>query len=75
MTAPTKGLIVKRHWLYAAQLGDLLFVYRSPLVKDDDTMYRPVKAMIAGHQLDHREQVEDPDMMFGKAQLSIYKKV
>lgn len=65
-------------WLYARTHRFLgltgLIVYRSVAVKTTDPIYRPVRRMLdtEPHSVLSRTEVEDKDMMFGLAELSMY---
>lgn len=52
-----------------------LSVYRSALVRDDHDLYASTAQFIAEHGLSLHEEtaVEDPDMMMGRATLSLYR--
>lgn len=52
--------------------GRWLCVYRSVVVKDTDDSYRPILELAEGHEPIVREQVIDPDMMFGRAEALKY---
>lgn len=66
------------HWLYARTHKVLgitgLIVYRSAAVRETDRIYRPVKQVLDSerHKVLEKAQVEDKDMMFGLAELSMY---
>lgn len=66
-------------WLYAWRTTELegglswLSVYRSVLLDDDSTMYRPALDLIAGAELITNETVFDPEMTFGQAELALYE--
>ena len=65
-------------WLYASvvqlQNGVGLLVYKSPAVPDTDPAYEPVRRFLNQHQ--HSvlvsESVRDLDMMFGRADHTMY---
>lgn|GEM_PF-3656784 len=49
--------------------GIVLWVYRSPVVRDTDPVYRPVRDLLGAHSVSTlvSETVEDSRMLFGKA--------
>ncbi|QDH93028.1 hypothetical protein SEA_STEPHIG9_82 [Mycobacterium phage Stephig9] len=49
-----------------------LCVYRSVVVKDSDDSYRPVLELAEGLKPVLRQEVVDPDMMFGRAEVLKY---
>jgi hypothetical protein len=55
------------------QHGSLLQVYRSPLVRDSDELYAPVRALVGLRCPDYIETVQDISMSFGMAECLIYK--
>lgn len=52
------------------KLAQRLTVFRSPLVRNDDKLFQPVAVAVTGQcvVIEHRELLDDPDMMFGKSQ-------
>lgn len=50
-----------------------VLVYRSPVVRDTDDIYKQVMTMTAGAELLLRQTIPDEGMMFGEAELSVYK--
>lgn len=60
--------------LRASATAGTAVVYGSVLVREDDRLYRPVAEFLADHGARLRSvgTVEDPDMMFGSATLSVY---
>lgn len=54
--------------------GTVLRVYRSPIVRDGDPMYQPVRDYLAltPHEVLWRGRVPDPEMMFGEAEVTVY---
>jgi hypothetical protein len=64
-------------WLYAGQLTDLgggdswRFVYRSPAIKPTGPLYRRILTYLGGAVQTAAETVEDPEMVFGSAELSL----
>lgn len=50
-------------------------VYRSKALEETDPLFRPVKDFITNHtpELLVCQQVDDEEMMFGKAEFSVYK--
>lgn len=67
------------HLLYAAtfSLADMfgLLVYKSPLVRETDSIYKPVAVMLAGPhkgELIYRQTFDDQDMMLNQGELSVY---
>ncbi|MGE2717570.1 hypothetical protein ACQI4L_26205 [Mycolicibacterium litorale] len=59
--------------LYAHRSGSDVWVYRSAIVGDDDDLYCPVLELIDGAELVHRESVADAGMVFGQAEVSLYR--
>lgn len=76
-TVASVSLLAQHHsLLYAAWLSATkLFVYRSPVVKDTDDIYLPVKSVLDSfkHRVDQTLTVIDPEMMFGEAQQTVYR--
>lgn len=65
-------------WLYARTHRFLgltgLIVYRSVAVRPSDPIYRPVRQMLDNepNRLLQQTSVQDKEMMFGQAELSMY---
>lgn len=62
-------------WLYANSIAAAgLIVYRSPLLRDSDKIYRPVAAFLKKHSLVpvFRASIPDPSMMMAQGDLIIY---
>ncbi|MCO1659679.1 hypothetical protein [Pseudonocardia humida] len=79
MNTNTREVTGVPHWLYAvvSVLADgfhAMTVYSSLLLRETDEMYRPVREFLAAHcnTLGSVERAEDPDMMFGGADLLVY---
>lgn len=53
----------------------LLHIYSSPIVREDDPMYRPVAELLAEHEHDLviEDVIPDPNMMFGQAILKVFR--
>lgn len=66
--------VVRPSWLIASGDGNRLAVLRSPLVRERDRMYQPVRDHIAEHGLVLLAQGRrpDPEYMFGEVEVSIY---
>ena len=66
-------------WLHATTVqlveGIGLSVYRSAALPANDSWLRPVRQLLDTHrhELLWRNTVEDPDMMFGEAEHTMYK--
>ncbi len=77
-TASLPGLFpfeaVEPCFLIATGDAERLEVLRSPLVRESDSMYEPVRRFIAqyGLALSAREKFEDDDWMFGEVEVSVY---
>lgn len=69
-----KVLLKKPMWIWAATVnGHQLVVYRSPIVKDDDLLFEPVKNLLKQpHRIVYAESREDENMWFGRGQLTVY---
>jgi hypothetical protein len=73
-------LAISRHaWLYAhtyalAHTAGLI-VFRSPLVRLTDTMYRPVAEILRDFpmRMMMQETIPDEEMMFGEGELTVYR--
>jgi len=54
--------------------GKILRVLRSVIVSDKDSIFQPLVDFLAltRHEVLWSETVEDPDMMFGEATLTVY---
>lgn len=61
-------------FLRARVEGRLLFVYRSPLVHDDEGIFAPVRDILnrKPHKVVVAKVFEDEQMMFGEGLLTIY---
>ncbi|WP_425298244.1 hypothetical protein [Nocardia abscessus] len=51
-----------------------IFVYRSPIVRDTDKIFKPVLELLGDAELIIRQTIPDPWMMRGKAEVSVYVK-
>jgi hypothetical protein len=66
-------------WLCAGQPANLgggnsrRFVYRGPVIKPTDPLYRRILTYPGGAVQTAAETVEDPEMVFDSAELSIYE--
>ncbi|WP_373142130.1 hypothetical protein [Mycobacterium marinum] len=71
--------IAQPSWLYAGRVTELdtgaswRFVYRSPLLKGADPLYRRLLDYLDGAVQIYAKRVADSDMMFGQAELSIHE--
>lgn len=65
-------LVNRPHFLLVSVTRTTMFVYRSLQLPVTDDWYAPVKDLIEDAELVSRVIVEDPDMMLGKAEHSIY---
>jgi hypothetical protein len=79
MATATDGYLIHHDcMLYVARFdkphGTFISVYRSSVVNDDDQIYKPVAELIDCAELDYRTVVDDDRMMFGRAELSLYKR-
>lgn len=72
--ATAKPLVVWPSFLIATGDAERLQVLRSPLVRDDDQKYEPVRRYISDHGLvlAARETFEDEHWMFGSVEMSVY---
>jgi hypothetical protein len=71
MTAPT---IERDCFLYVSQpTAGIVIVYRSALVEDTDDIYQPVLEIVGDAEPLTRTTVSDDGMMFGSAEMLIYK--
>lgn len=76
-SAPTLS-IAEAHWLYAQTcilFGiPALLIYSSPVVREDDESYKPILDLLSDShsELLVKEMVKDKDMMFGRAEWSVY---
>jgi hypothetical protein len=71
-----KLLISEPAFLYAGWVNETdLAVYQCPLVTDTDPLYEPVKSLLNSnkHRILCAEIHEDEDMMFGRANLTVYR--
>ncbi|UXA20989.1 hypothetical protein KXD98_23590 [Mycobacterium sp. SMC-4] len=66
--------IVRPHWLIAHGDSDRVEVLRSPLVRETDPSYEPVRRFIADHGLVLAAQQSFPDesFMFGSVEVSVF---
>lgn len=68
-------VVGKRGFINAYLLDEWLFVYRSPLVRDEDKAFQPVRQLL--NQRDHRIVLacvfDDEDMMFGEGHFTVYQ--
>lgn len=66
--------IVSHRWLIATGGSDSLEVFRSPLVRDDDEDYLPIKQFINDHGLvlATRETFDDDYWVFATVEVSVY---
>lgn len=62
-------------FIHARTEGRLLFVYRSPLVHDEDDAYELVKQLLneSHHRVVVARSFADDGMMFGEGLLTIYE--
>ena len=66
-------------WLYAAEIrledDTWLYVYRSAELRDDDEDYEPVIRCLSNRSWSpiFHDEYPDDDMMFGKAELWVYR--
>lgn len=69
-------LSVTHHcWLYANTIAAAgLLVYRSPMLRDTDKIYRPVADFLRHNRMAavFRARIPDPSMMMAHADLTIY---
>ncbi|WP_346129214.1 hypothetical protein [Lentzea roselyniae] len=67
-------IVDRSTFLWARRAGGKVFVYRSPLVRETDELYLPVQAAVAAldARLVHRQMRQDPNMMFGEAEICWY---
>lgn len=66
--------ITSPHFLYAWRTPDShLAVYRSVLVEDTSELFDQVRALIGGAAPVRSEVIEDADMVFGQAELLVYR--
>lgn len=80
-TAQTLPLLAVSHhaWLFAhtymltSTAG--LLVYRSLAVRHTDKIYQPIKQILSEHnpRVVVKQTIPDKDMMFGKAELEVYR--
>jgi hypothetical protein len=62
-------------WIYSAQANDTdVIVYRTVLMSDDDSEYRQIVERLDGYREVSRQTVPDNSMMFGQADLIIFRK-
>jgi|688.fasta_scaffold73818_2 hypothetical protein len=62
-------------WIYSAQVNDTdVIVYRTVLMSDDDSEYRQIVERLDGYREVSRQTVPDNSMMFGQADLIIFRK-
>jgi hypothetical protein len=61
-------------WLIAIGDAERVEVLRSPLVREEKSMYEPVRRFIAEHGLvlAAQETFEDDEWMFGEVEVSVY---
>jgi len=75
-TQAATHIAIYRNELYAVAFELLkmiqLFVYRSPVVRETDDIYKPVKDMIGDTKPLLTWTVTDEGMAFGEAELSVY---
>lgn len=61
-------------WLYAYTAAVGLLVYRSPMVRDSDPIYRPVAELLETHRLSvaNHQVILDPSMIMGRGELTVW---
>ena len=66
--------VTKPHWLIANGDAERVEVLRSPLVREQHSMYQPVRRYIAyhGHVLAAQETFDDDEWMHGQVEVSVY---
>lgn len=69
-------VVCRPGWIQAWRCKCWMSIYSSVLVKETSEFYRPVaEVILTAEHVDvvHRELVDDPDMMFGQAKLTVMK--
>lgn len=69
-------IVNKPMYLYAIRLSlEALFVYRSPVVRDTDELFLPIRELLNSvpHRIYRSRVVPDQDMIFGEAYETLYR--
>jgi hypothetical protein len=68
------GLLIDyQHWISAKEQGNDLVVYRSVALRDDDVRFTRLQPVLDRYELVTSETVIDEDMMFGRAEMLVYR--
>lgn len=61
-------------WLLAYTVDDLLHVFRSIAMQEDDPDYAPIQRIVGDYSLVSTTSYEDDNMMFRRAEWLMYQK-